>query len=72
MPGSDREGISKRLQLGLGPRGGKEVSPENIWGKHITGSGTAGTKALEQGVRWRSQMGRPAWLKQSDWDEWSL
>lgn len=51
MPGSDREGISKRLQLGLGPRGGKEVSPENIWGKNITGSGTAGTKALEQGVK---------------------
>lgn len=26
------------------------MSPENVWGKNITGSGTAGTKALEQGV----------------------
>ena len=68
MPGSDREGISKRLQLGLGPRRGREVSPEDIWRKNITGSGTAGTKALEQGVKMGSKMVRPAWLKQNGWD----
>lgn len=31
--------ISKRLQWGLGPKGGKGVGPGNIWEKSIPGGG---------------------------------